>query len=249
MRGLILAAGRGRRMGSLTEEIPKCLATVSGRTLLSHQLSAFKEAGIDDLAIVRGHLQEKIDPPEVSFFYNPLWANSNMVRSLLCANDWLEKEECILSYSDIIYPSTVIQKLAQAKGDICLVYDPRWLNLWSMRFANPLDDAESFQVSSSGKLLDIGRKNVGLTEISGQFMGLFKLTREGYSKIKNFFSNFTDDAINKLDVTSLLQLLLKSGIEITATPIQDKWYEVDNIDDLNLYNRIYQENPAQFFHY
>ena len=55
MKGLILAAGRGRRMMSLTESVPKCLLEIDGKPLLQRQIEAMKEAGISEIAIVTGY--------------------------------------------------------------------------------------------------------------------------------------------------------------------------------------------------
>ena len=58
MRALILAAGRGKRMNFLTEDKPKCLVMLKGRTLLDWQLKAIREAGIEKIAIVTGYKRE-----------------------------------------------------------------------------------------------------------------------------------------------------------------------------------------------
>jgi choline kinase len=103
MRSIILAAGRGSRMGDLTEEYPKCLTQFAGRTLLEWQLSALRAAGIRDIAVVRGYRAETINPSGCIWFENPDWAKTNMVSTLACASQWLERDDCIVSYSDIVY--------------------------------------------------------------------------------------------------------------------------------------------------
>ena len=67
-----------------------------------------------------------------------------MVYSLYCAKDILEKETCIISYSDIVYHPNILKNLIAAKGNISITYDVLWKNLWKKRFKNPLDDAETF---------------------------------------------------------------------------------------------------------
>ena len=49
----------------------------------------------------------------------------------------------------------IIDQLTKSKGDIVITYDPNWLNLWKMRFEDPLMDAENFRIKNN-ILEDIG---------------------------------------------------------------------------------------------
>lgn len=61
MKALILAGGRGKRLGKLTEEMNKCLMEVGGRPLLSYSLDcASKIPQISEIVIVVGYQAEKI---------------------------------------------------------------------------------------------------------------------------------------------------------------------------------------------
>src|SRR5437870_5599387 len=88
MKAIILAAGRGSRMGALTADRPKCFAEIAGRTLLSLQMQALS-ASADSIAVVRGYRAEVFDGLPLHRFDNPRWAETNMVRSLMCADPWL----------------------------------------------------------------------------------------------------------------------------------------------------------------
>jgi len=63
MKAIIVAAGRGRRLGTETDEIPKCMVKVGGRPILHWQLDALASAGVDDVVIVRGYLGDRIAGP------------------------------------------------------------------------------------------------------------------------------------------------------------------------------------------
>ena len=60
MRAMILAAGRGSRLGPLTNDTPKPLIKVAGKTLIEHQILAIKKAGIDEIVINTGWLGQNI---------------------------------------------------------------------------------------------------------------------------------------------------------------------------------------------
>lgn len=233
---IILAAGRGSRMREMTAEQPKCFARLHGRRLLDWQLDAIRGAGIDSIAIVRGYLRESFDEP-VHYFENPAWSSSNMVRTLLQAGEWLQREDCIVSYSDIVYTPATVAALMKTDGDLAIAYDPAWLQLWSQRFADPLADAESFRLN--GDVLEtIGERCASVEEIQGQYMGLLKFTPNGWRKVTELLRGHSEAEIDRLDMTSLLRKGLAAGWRIHLCPVVGPWGEVDEPGDLALYHRI-----------
>jgi choline kinase len=228
-KGIILAAGRGSRMGELTKESPKCFSTVSGKRLIEWQLEAFKLAGVEQVAIVTGYKKEMFTYP-LTFFHNNSWASSNMVRSLLKAADWLNNHTCIISYSDIIYPKEVIQSISDNCYDIAITYDPAWLALWKKRFDNPLSDAETF-IQKKGILVEIGQQTSDTQNIQGQYMGVIKTTPKGWQKIEHYLNTLSDTKIDGLDMTGLFSQLISLGTIINTVPIDSAWFEIDSASD------------------
>lgn len=237
MRAVILAAGRGSRMGSLTGERPKCLTPLAGKPLLEWQLAALRAGGAQDVAVVRGYLPQMLPGDGYATFDNPRWAATNMVRSLECAGSWLESAPCLISYSDIVYHPEAVRRLAEAPGPIALTYDTRWLELWSDRFSDPLSDAETFRLRPDGTLAEIGNRARSLDEIQGQYMGLLKMTPEGWTQVSATLGRFSDPERDRLDMTSLLRALIHDGTVIHAVPVNGRWCEVDSESDLLLYER------------
>ena len=130
------------------------------------------------------------------------------------------------------------KRLKILKDPIGIAYDKNWFSLWSKRFTNPLSDAESFKTNSQGLLTDIGRKPKNLKEIEGQFMGLFKIEPIGWQEILSIINEFSFEEKMGMDITTLLRKLLNTGIDISAIPIGDSWYEVDSESDLSYYSSL-----------
>lgn len=238
MRALILAAGRGSRMKGLTEDRSKCLVELAGRPLLDYQVGALRAAGSDQIGIVRGWQAERLAGRSLVTFDNPRWAETNMVSSLACAAEWLNGGPCIVSYSDIFYSAETVAALAAAPGELAISYDPDWLALWSRRFADPLADAETFRRDGTGHVVEIGRRASTLAEIEGQYMGLLKFTPSGWHAAERVRAELAPLQRDKLDMTSLLRLLIGSGTRICSVPVVGPWGEMDNGDDLALYERM-----------
>lgn len=237
MRGLILAAGRGSRMGALTASQPKCFTELGRRSLLRWQLDAMSGAGLTQVGIVRGYLAECFDPYGDAHFDNPRWAQTQMVRSLMCADAWLQEAPTLVSYSDIIYSPETARRVAEAPGDIVIAYHTGWRALWEARFDDPLSDAETFRAADDGRLLEIGGKAASLDEIRGQYMGLIKLQPAGWRAIRAHVDALDPARLDRLDMTSLLSQLLGAGVRIDTVPVEGLWYEVDTESDWRLYQQ------------
>ncbi len=234
MKGLILAAGRGSRMGVLTNDQPKCMTVLGGKALVEHQVNALSGGGIEELGLVRGYLAETFKLP-LTYFDNPRWSETNMVGSLICAEQWLQADDCVVSYSDIVYGADSIRRLLAATGDIVITYDPQWRALWELRFADPLADAETFRLGNDGQLLEIGARAANISEIEGQYMGLLRFTPRGWRSVSDLLAKLESAERDRLDMTSLLQSLLATGVVINTVAIAEPWYEVDSESDLQLY--------------
>lgn len=235
MKAIILAAGRGSRMGSLTEDKPKCLVMLSGAPLLSWQLHSLYKAGLNNSIIISGYKKERLNI--ISNIYNPRWHETNMVSSLRCARKELLTDDCIVSYSDIVYHPENIGALIQAPGDIVILYDKLWYQLWKERFEKPLEDAESFIIDEECGIIEIGKKALSLQQINGQFIGLLKFTPQGWQQAEKVINKLSQEQQDKLDMTTLFQLLIESGVEVKGQPVDGRWVEVDSESDLKLYEK------------
>ena len=90
MKALILAAGRGSRLGNLTNEIPKCLVKLHGKHLIEWQINSLFSGGITEIGIVTGYKSNLLERFNLVEFKNILWQQTNMIYSLVCADSWLD---------------------------------------------------------------------------------------------------------------------------------------------------------------
>ena len=236
MKAIILAAGRGSRMKNLTSDKPKCLVKLHGKPLLEWQLESMYKSGISEIAVVTGYKNNMLFSYNLVEFHNSYWASTQMVASLACASDWLENDQCIVSYGDIFYDKSAIQSLIHSNANIAVTYDPNWLQLWEGRFGDPLLDAETFRINTDGTLLEIGNKPKLTSQVQGQYMGLLRFTPDGWKEFQLTRNLVPLKKMNSMDMTETLQMFLqKSSMKIYTIPYKGTWGEVDTESDLQYY--------------
>jgi L-glutamine-phosphate cytidylyltransferase len=245
MRAIILAAGRGKRLGPLGDGRPKCLVELSGKPLLERQVAALRGGGVSEIGIVRGYRADMIQLPGVMYFENPRWSETNMVSSLCAAAQWLRSGPVIVSYADIFFRRELVRELVESQDDLAIAYDRSWRMLWSRRFAEPLSDAETFRADSGGRLLEIGGKAKAVEEIKGQYMGLLRIAPAAWRAIEQLLGRLDRQARDRLDMTGLLQRLLGQRFPIATIAADGQWGEVDSADDLALYERMIEDGLLQ----
>ena len=156
LKVIILAAGQGERLRPLTKNIPKCMVDFFGKSILERQIDIFQKLGIDDISVVTGYCEQKINIKNITKLKNKNFMTTNMVESLFIAESKLN-DSVIVSYGDIIFEPKIIKNLIDSRHDISIVIDKNWKDLWSVRFDNPLEDAESLRLDKNELILVKGR--------------------------------------------------------------------------------------------
>lgn len=253
MKAIIVAAGPGIRLLPFTENKPKCMLEVGGKTILQRNLEVLKENGITDIVIVKGHKSDAINYPNIKYHYNPNYLENNILTSLFYAEKEM-RDGFIFSYSDILYSASVLRKLLQSKEDMSLVIDMDWAQRYKGRTLHPIDEAE-LVVVEDGKVVKIS-KFMNPAIAYGEFIGLAKFTRKGvetlirnYKRIRaNKWCGFKahhrfQDAvsIDKAYLTDMLQELINRGYPIHSVDINGGWLEIDTSQDLQIARRIWKE--------
>lgn len=253
MKAVILAAGRGQRLEPFTQALPKCLAIVfNGKTLLEQQLQALAACGITDVALVRGYQAEKIRFPNLRYYDNPDFAQTNVLHSLFCAEAELDGE-LLVSYSDIWYAVPVVKRLLRSKKDIALGVDIDWKEYYLGRKDHPIEEAENVIFDSSGDVVKIGKIAAGPEEVHGEFIGMMKLTRRGCELLKRNFHRARQlydgkpfqraPVFRQAYLTDLLQEMADLGVPIHCEIIGSGWKEIDTVEDLTNAVAVFNPEP------
>jgi choline kinase len=228
VRALVLAAGRGARMVGFTEDRPKCLIELGGRTLLDRQVAALRSGGIDEVGVVAGWHAEAFAGTGLPVFVNHRWATTTMAESLVAADEWLRDGPVLAAYGDIVYTAQTVRELLDCDADLAITYDPDWYALWRRRFADPLDDAETFVRTETGDLAVIGGRPDTVAEVQGQYIGLLRLTPKSWRSIRRARR---DPEVRRLDMTGLLARLVRT-MHVATVPVRGPWCEFDHPTDL-----------------
>lgn len=240
MKAIILAAGRGSRMLGLTDQGPKCLVEIGGKTLLERQLDALRGAGLklDQIGIVTGYRRERLTGYGLTEFVNRRWRHTNMLHSLAAARAWLETDTCIVSYSDIFYDASAVRSLLASTAPLAIAYDPAWRALWEQRFGDPLLDAETFRLHGDGSVAEIGGKPETVAQIEGQYMGLLRIAPAGWRALAAVRAAVAQPERDRLHMTGTLQRLIEAGTcPVQALPYHGIWGEADSPTDVEFYRK------------
>ena len=236
---IILAAGRGSRMGNLTNDRPKGLIGRPGFTTVESQIQNLSKIKIDQVGIVTGYLADHYNKFKLRSFFNSEWNTSNMVYSLSKTFNWARDfDKIVVSYADIFFSSDIFDNIFSCSSDITLVYDANWLETWRARFTNPLEDAETFRMDDNNNLLEIGQKPNTVGEIEGQYMGLLSFNKRGWQLFFEFIFSLDINEQKQIDMTTALNLFRKCNrTEIKCIPFEGIWGEIDSKSDFELYSK------------
>ena len=128
---MVLAAGAGRRLESLTEDLPKTLLPVDGeRTILDIALGNLRRAGLETVVVVTGYAAERLSERQealeehhdvkLELVYNPKAEEWNNCYSLWCAREHFA-QGVLLCNGDTVHPPEVEERLLAGRGDADLV--------------------------------------------------------------------------------------------------------------------------------
>ena len=255
MKVIILAAGQGTRLWKYTRENPKGMINFLDKPLLKYQIDLFSKFGLQDITIVRGYMAEKINFRNVNYYKNDKYASTNMVESLMCASDEFD-DDCIVTYSDLIFDSSFLSNLLSFKEEIGVCVDTDFEDYWRARLGDKYkEDMESLRISE-GKIIDIGAPATQFTEVDGRYVGAIKFSKKGINSLIQYYNkNKLLSPLNSLGnrnfhdwhMTDLLQQLINEGQQINPILVERGWLEFDTEEDYENYYNWYGSGTLQRF--
>jgi len=253
VKAIIVAAGRGRRLGPETAEIPKCMVEVGGRPILHRQLEALAAAGADEIVVVRGYLGERIAAPagalpsRLRFIENPEWERNNILASLMYAEGEMEGG-FLFTYSDIVFATEHVRRLSSASASsppVTLVVDRRWSDAYLGRIQHPVSEAELVKVTETtvGPRIDrVGKRVVTREETAGEFIGLARFSPDGARALRQVWTDALSHglshpfgqaaSLNQAYLSDGLNEMAARGIALVPLFIDGRWREIDTEEDL-----------------
>ena len=174
MIGMVLAAGAGRRLESLTQALPKTLLPVDGeRTILDVAVGNLRRAGLEEVVVVTGYAHERVAERQAALearhdvrlelVFNPRAEEWNNAYSLWCAREHFA-QGVLLCNGDTVHPPEVEERLLAGRGgaEIVLALDDR----------KPLGAEEMKVLLSEEGLLRGINKAHDPAEAAGEYIGL-----------------------------------------------------------------------------
>lgn len=263
-RAILIAAGRGKRLGPHTEDIPKCMVQVGARPILGWVWQALRAAGIEELIVIRGYRGDVLEAfarqlvPEVRFVDNREWQTNNVLLSLACARAYLDRP-CLISYSDILFTPAVAQVAAASDAEIALVIDREFRAIYQGRTEHPLDEGEVSDLMPDGSVARVGKRALPASEAVGEFIGLTKLGVRGVATVARTLDALAHrydgrehepfqraTAYRNAYLTDLWQELIDRGIRIDPVFIAGSWREIDTGQDLDRARYLLESSPGEW---
>ena len=247
MKAIILAAGDGSRMGKLTQNIPKPLVILNGKSIIERQLSILKKIGITKIYIITGPHNEKFNLKNVVFINDLNHKKHDILGSLITARDYIN-DEIIITYSDQIFDEKIMKSMNNFKGDIGIAVDLDWGKKYENRDQHPKSEAENVLFDEKGNILEL-RKNIQKPNfVIGESLGLMKLSKKGskifldkYSELETSHQGkfHNSPSLEKGIISDMLQELIDSGINVEPILISGKWCEIDTPQDLEKAKKLF----------
>lgn len=253
MQAIILAAGMGKRLGELTKNNTKCMVEVNGVKLIDRALTYLSHLDLKRIVIVVGYQAENLvnyvenqyGSLNIEFVENPIYDKTNNIYSLALAKDKFKEDDTLLLESDLIYEESMLRLLVDnQQPDLALVakYE-KWM------------DGTMVTIDDECNILNfISKKEFKQTEVDKYYktVNIYKFSKSyinnQYLPLLEAYCQMKGNNEYYEEVLRVLTMIDKSSLK--ALPIGDeKWYEIDDIQDLDIAETIFAEGDLKLKKY
>ena len=253
MQAIILAAGMGKRLGELTKDNTKCMVEVGGVKLIERALQILDKKNLSQIILVVGYQYENLMTfvdslslqTPVNYIVNDVYYKTNNIFSLSLAKDQMMQEDTLLLESDLIFEEKLIDMLIEDERDTLALVDK--FENWMDGTCIVLDEEDNITDFIPGKLLKYHEKEhyyktVNIYKFGAEFSkNVYVPFLEAYAKVMG--NNEYYEAVIKL-----ILLLDKNTMKAKRLDGQ-RWYEIDDIQDLDIAQTLFIENDVEKYQY
>lgn len=249
MQAIILAAGMGRRLGELTNDNTKCMLEVNGTRLINRTLDAIAAVGIKRAILVVGYKAENVkrwvgqsyNGIEIVYVENPIYDQTNNIYSLFLAKEHLLNDDTILLESDLIFEPCVLSRIIDEPYPNLALVDK--YESWMDGTVVTLDERlkiKGFFTKEEFRYSDIDSyyKTVNIYKFSREF------SETHYVPFLEAYCHALGRNVYYEQVLKVITLLDDSPLK--ALPLSgEKWYEIDDIQDLDIASSIFARSDEE----
>lgn len=247
MQAIILAAGMGRRLGELTKDNTKCMVPVNGVRLIDRLLGQLSQLSLNRVIIVVGYQGQKLinyighrydDKLKIEYADNPIYDKTNNIYSLSLVKNQLMEDDTLLIESDLIFSDHLFSMILENPyPNLALVakYES-WMDGTMVRLDGD-NNIVNFVPKKAFKYDDVDHyyKTVNIYKFSKAF---------SQHKYVPFLEAYCHALGNNEYYEQVLRVItLLDNAELKALPIgSEKWYEIDDVQDLDIAETIFAED-------
>jgi len=247
---VILAAGQSQGLLPLTEELPKAMLDIKGKTILERQIDVLNACGVKDIAVVRGFKKEAIKVPNVRYYDNDDFASTSEVFSLFRAGKEL-RGPFVFLYGDILFERGHLEKLLKSPADVSILVDRSWTEGGRPKEGRGVPDLVVLKDAQEPGYRFLGAEaphpvaRVGRTiapkQAHGEFVGMAMFTAKGARLLTDCYNQLQEaapkggfheaESLRGASFTDLVQELVDRGTEVQAIDVYKGWLEIDTFED------------------
>ncbi|MBQ7300537.1 MAG: phosphocholine cytidylyltransferase family protein [Clostridia bacterium] len=235
MKALILAAGLGSRLAPLTDKYPKAMVPVNGVPIIYKQIDNLIANKVFDITVVSGYkanyLKQRINEiyPDVHFIENFDYVSTNNMYSAYLARYAMRDSDFLMMNADVFYDKTVLTSLIACDAPNAIVTDIGLYNDESMKV-----------IERNGRIVQIS-KTISAEDALGCSIDVYKFSRIGGQMFFDMCTDYIEKEhiLNKWSEVALNDIL--EIIEFKACPLNGRWYEIDNFEDLQKAEVMFKE--------